>query len=201
MGAPSRIPSLTLEQELKVTANLGLALFPDSAQLGDWEFADHLNGRLPYKVLISVGPLPAEVGLISRRQQLQEINGAVHPFPGTAAEINKTILAGYQQMLASYEPNHNNVVIVMTAGVDKASGDLPAAALTSKLRALYNPNKRVELIIIQLGTAGNYRVLQQIATAGGGAAYEVSDPAQVGKIFFEAFSRRICQGAGGCAVP
>jgi hypothetical protein len=200
MSTPSGIPGVNLEQELTGTANLGLALFPDSAQLGDWQFADKLNGSLPYKVLVPVGPLPAEVGLISRRQQLQEINVSVHPQPGTPAAINKTILAGYVQMLDTYQPNFSNAVIVMTAGVDKAPGDLSTAALVSKLRALYNPNKRVELIILQLGTAGNFPALQQIAAAGGGAAYPVTDPTQVGKVFFEAIARRICQGTGGCAV-
>jgi len=199
MAAPSGLPNLTLEQEFTDTANLGLELFPDSAQIGDWEFADHLSGRLPYKVLVPVGPLPGEVGLISRRQQLQEINGSVRPMPNAPAAINKTILAAYQMMLASYNPSFSNAVIVMTAGVDKAPDDLSAAALISKLSRLQNPNRRVELIILQLGTAGDFTALQQIATAGGGAAYEISDPTQVGKVFFEAIARRICQG--GCASP
>lgn len=201
MATPSGIPNLTLEQELTQTANLGLQLFPDSAQIGDWQFADHLSGSLPYKELVSVGPLPAGVGLISRRQQLEQINGSVHSLPNTPAAINKTILAGYQQMLASYQPNHSNAVVVMTAGIDNAPSDLPAAALISKLRALYNPNRAVELIILQLGSAGNFTELQKIAAAGGGQAFEISDPLQVGKVFFEAFARRICQNSGGCAVP
>jgi extracellular solute-binding protein len=201
MNAPSGIPNVTLEQELRDTANLGLGLFPDSAQLGDWVFADRLNGSLPYKELVPVGPLPAQVGLISRRQQLEQLNESLHAFPGTSAYINETILAGYQAMLASYQPNHSNVVIVLTAGVDNTSRDLPADALISKLRRMFNPNRPVELIILQLGSAGNFSMLQKIAAAGGGAAYEVSDPSQVGKIFFEAFARRICESAGGCAIP
>jgi Ca-activated chloride channel homolog len=201
MNAPSGAPGVTLMKELTATANIGLALFPDSAQLGDWVFADHLNGSLPYKVLIPVGPLPAEVGLISRRQQLQQINESAHVFPGTTADINTSILAGYQAMLSTWQPNHNNVEIILTAGVDNTSSDLPAATLISKLHGLFNPNRAVELIILQLGSAGNFSLLQKIAAAGGGQAYEVSDPSQVGKIFFEAFARRICQSAGGCAIP
>jgi hypothetical protein len=201
MLAPSGIPGETIEQELTTTANLGLGLFPDSSQIGDWEFADHLNGSLPYKELVPVGPLTAELGLISRRQQLEQVNGSVHPFPNIPAEINDTILAGYKQMLATYQPNDNNVVIVLTAGVDKASGDLPTATLIRKLRALYNPNRRVELIIIQLGAAGNFSAMQRIAAAGDGAAYQVLNPTQIAKVFFEGFSRRICQSSGGCATP
>jgi Ca-activated chloride channel homolog len=199
MAAPSGLPNLTLEQELTDTATLGLELFPDSAQIGEWEFANDLHGGLPYKMLVPVGPLPAEVGLISRRQQLQQISGSVRPMASTPAAINKTILAGYQEMLATYKPNFSNAVIVMTAGVDKAPGDLSTAALISRLRALYNPNRRVELIILQLGTAGNFTELQHIAAAGGGEAFLVSNPTQVGKIFFEAIALRFCQG--GCAAP
>jgi hypothetical protein len=199
MAAPSGLPNLTLEQMLTQVTNLGLALFPDSTELGDWEFADNLNGSLPYKVLIPVGPLPAEVGLISRRQQLQQINESVRPIPGAPAEINRTVLAGYKEMLATYKPNFSNVVILITAGVDKARGDIPTSVLISKLRALYNPDRRVELIITKVGTAGNYAVLQRIAAAAGGAAYQISDPTQVVQEFFTAVARRICQGTGGCA--
>ncbi len=200
MGAPSGVPGLSLEEELTQTANLGLELFPDSTQMGDWEFANNLNGSLPYKVLVPIGPLPDEVGLISRRQQLQQINESVHPV-NAPAEINKAILAGYQEMLAAYKPNYTNALIIMTAGVDKAPHDLPTAELVRKLRALYNPNRRVEVIITELGTAGSYSTMSQIAAAGGGAAYEISNPTQVAAEFFKAIARRICQGTGGCAGP
>ena len=195
MLMPSGVPGVTLEQELTRTATLGLALFPDSTQIGMWDFADHLNGSLPYRQLVPVGPLPGEMGLITRRQQLQQIDTSLHPLANTPAALNQTILAAYQQMAATYQPNYANAVIVMTAGVDNAPGDIPAATLVGKLRALYNPNKPVELIILMLGGHGNFPALQQIAGAGGGAAYPVTDPTQIGKVFFEATARRICQGS------
>ena len=67
MGAPSGVGGLTLEQALAQTANLGLTLFPDSAQIRLWEMADKVSGNLPYKQLVPVGPLPDKLGLISRR--------------------------------------------------------------------------------------------------------------------------------------
>jgi len=195
MQTPSIFPGVTVERELTQTAVLGLALFPDSTQMGMWNFADHLNGSLPYRQLVPVGPLPGEMGLITRRQQLQQIDTSLHPLANTPAALNQTILAAYQQMAATYQPNYANAVIVMTAGVDNAPGDIPAATLVGKLRALYNPNKPVELIILMLGGHGNFPVLQRIAAAGGGAAYPVTNPTQIGKVFFEATARRICQGS------
>jgi Ca-activated chloride channel homolog len=201
MGTPSGLPGVSLEQELTQTASLGLALFPDSTQMGLWEFADHLSGSQPYKQLVPVGPLPGELGLISRRQQIEQIIAmSAKPLASAPAALDQTILAAYQAMVASYQPNYTNAVIVLTAGVDNAPGDIPPATLASKLHALYNPNRPVELIIVVVGSKGNLAAMQQIAAAGGGAAYPVTDPTQVGKVFFAAVSRRICQ-AGSCGTP
>jgi hypothetical protein len=192
MDAPSGIPNMTLWDVLTQTALLGLELFPDSTQMGMWEFADHLSGSLPYKQLVSVGPLPGELGLISRRVVIQQADKSMSPLANTPAELNRTILAAYQQMVATYQPNYTNAVIVLTAGVGGAPGDMPDATLVSKLKALFNPNRPVELIILMMGNGGNFNALEQIASAGGGQAYEVTNPTQVGQVFIEAFSRRIC---------
>jgi Ca-activated chloride channel family protein len=197
MDTPSGLGGLSLEQLLAKTANLGLELFPDGTQMGLWDFADKLNGSLPYKQLVPVGPLPGEVGLISRRESFQQINLSLRALPSTPAALNQSILAAYKQMNATYLPNYSNAVVVMTAGVDDAPGDTPAAALIRKLRALYNPGRPVSLVIVQMGSKGGFPVLQQIAAAGGGAAYPVTNPTQIGKVFLEAFARRICQ-SGGC---
>jgi Ca-activated chloride channel homolog len=193
---PSGLPNETVEQILTQTAELGLELFPDSAEMGMWEFADNLSGSLPYKQLVTVGPLPGEVGLISRREQILQTDATLHSLPAPAA-LNRTILAAYRQMNATYQSNYTNAVIVLTAGVDNAPGDLPVTTLVRRLRGLYNPDRPVELLILMLGTKGDFPALQQIAQAGGGAAYQVTDPLQVGKVFFEAVSRRICL-QGGC---
>ena len=43
-----------------------------------------------------------------------------------------------------------------------------------------------------LGQAGNFPMLQQVAAATHGKAYQVTQPGQVGSIFYHAFGRRIC---------
>jgi von Willebrand factor type A domain len=192
MGTSVGIGDLNLEDILTKTALLGLALFPDSAQMGIWEFANDVSGSQPYKQLVPVGPLPGELGLISRREQIEQVDQSLHPLSGTPAALNKTILAAYQQMVAQYQPNYTNAVIVLTAGIDNAPGDMPTATLVNRLKHLFNRSKPVELIILELGGKGNFTSLEQIAQAGDGQAYPVTDPTQVGKVFFEAVSRRIC---------
>ena len=47
-----------LEQQLaRARLGDGLALFPDSTQMGLWTFASHLVGSLPYQQLVPIGPI------------------------------------------------------------------------------------------------------------------------------------------------
>ena len=191
MATPVAPGGPTLEQVLGQAAGLGLAQFPDSTQLGDWAFASHLNGSLPYKELVPVGPLSAPLGLITRRQEAGQIAQQGKPVPAPAA-LYGSILAAFRQMTATYQSRYSNAVLVMTAGVDNAPGDITSTALVQQLHQLYNPRRRVEIIAIQFGNAGNFPALQQIATVTGGQAFEITDPAQISKVFFAAVARRLC---------
>ncbi|MGD0928925.1 MAG: substrate-binding domain-containing protein [Streptosporangiaceae bacterium] len=191
MATPVAPGGPTLEQVLAQAATLGLAQFPDSTQMGDWAFASHLDGNLPYKQLVSVGPLPAPLGLITRRQQVAAVakTGTTVPYP---AALYGSILAGFKAMTSSYQARYDNAVLVMTAGVDNAPGDISAPDLIRQLRTLYNPKRRVEIIVIKFGDAGDFNTLQQIASATGGQAYDITNPTQISKVFFSAIARRLC---------
>jgi Ca-activated chloride channel family protein len=197
MARPAGIGTLTLEQELAQAAGLGLAQFPDSTQMGEWKIASNLRG-LAYQALVTVGPLPAHVGLITRRQQLEQTDKVLTPGPSPLA-LNDAILAAYRQMLDNYKPNYSNAVIVLTSGVDNAPGDLPLSSLLSRLHALFDPNRKVAVVAVMLGSSGNLTALRQIAAATGGGAYDITSPAQIGKVFFEAFAQRLCDLR--CAAP
>ncbi len=191
MAIPVAPGGPTLEQVLAQAAKLGLAQFPDSTQMGDWAFASHLNGNLPYKQLVSVGPLPAPLGLITRRQQVAAVANTGKPVPLPAA-LYGSILAGFKEMTKTYQARYDNAVLVMTAGVENAPGDISAPQLIRQLRTLYNPKRRVEIIIIKFGNAGDFNSLQQIASATGGQAYNITNPTQISKVFFSAVARRLC---------
>ena len=111
------------------------------------------TGSCPYKQLVSVGPLPAPLGLITRRQQVAALAKGGETVPCPAA-LYGSILAGFKAMTSSYQARYDNAVLVMTAGVDNAPGDISAADLIRQLRTLYNPKRRVEIIVIKFGNAG-----------------------------------------------
>lgn len=189
MAAPTGIGNLTLEQMLTQTSARGLALFPDSTQMSLWETPDSKSTSSSYRDLVSMGPLPARYGVITRREQLQEIIQTLsttrHPL-----HLNDTILAAYQQLTQAYAPNYSNAVLVLTAGID-APGDMSTAELVTKLHGLYNSSRKIEIVILQFGSVGNFTALTQIASATDGTAYRIEDPNEIGKIFIEALAHRI----------
>lgn len=198
MATPVAPDGTTVEQELTKTAVLGLSLFPDSTQMGEWQIASHLHGNQPYEQLVPVGPLQGDLGLITRRQELQHIDQTLRPVTSSLA-LYDSILAAYKQMLHSYKPSYANAVIVLTAGVDDPRVDITPHQLMTRLRALFNPSRKVEIIVLMLGKAGDFPALKQIATITGGAAFEITKPSQVAKAFIQGFSRRICDPT--CVAP
>lgn len=198
MNQPAGIGTVTLEEELSQTAARGLALFPDSTHMGLWEMGQTSPAGQAYNQLISIGALPADYGVITRRTQLQQLIFGLKAGNGTLA-LHDAILAAYRNMTDTYAPNYSNAVLVLTAGVDSARHDMSLASLLIKLRGLYNPGKKVELVIIMFGRQGDFSALQQIAAATNGVAYQIAYPAQVGKIFIEAVSQRLCDQ--GCTTP
>jgi len=190
--------SLTLEQELSQTDSRGLGLFPDSTNMGLWEMGQSGSASTPYKQLVSIGPLPADYGVVTRRTQLEQLTYTLKAGNGVLA-LHDAILAAYKQMTDTYTPNYSNAVLVLTSGVDSARGDMSLSSLVSELHSLYNPGKKVEIVVLMVGTQGNLSAMQQIASATDGAAYQITNPLEIGKIFIEAVSQRLC--TQGCAAP
>jgi Bacterial extracellular solute-binding protein len=191
MATPVSPTGTTLEQVLIQAASLGLTHFPDSTQMGIWAFASHLDGSLAYKQLVPVGPLPAPLGLITRRQQITQATQQGKPVAGAPAALYSSILAAFKSLSAGYQPRYVNAVLVLTAGIDNDKGDMSAASLIRQLRALYNPNKRVEIVPLMFGTAGNFKALQQVAKVTGGVAFDITSPKQINGAFFSGIAQRL----------
>jgi Bacterial extracellular solute-binding protein len=196
---PANPTGLTLEQELNQTASLGLGLFPDSANIGLWQFANNLQHGKPYKQLVSVGPLPQSVGLISRRAELLRINGSQAPTGGPYVALYSTILDAYKYMQSTYKPKFFNAVIVLASGLDNASGDLTAQDLVKKLASLSMSPRKVAVIIIAFNTSADFPMLKKIALTTGGQAYLITDPTRVAQVFYQALAHRLC--FHGCVAP
>ena len=188
-----------LERELSLAASAGLALFPDTARMGLWEFAARLDGGRPYRQLVPVGPLTASLGALTRRADLQRVTARLAPVTGQGAALYGTILAAYRYMVASYQPGYYNAVLVLTAGAESTRHDISAATLIKRLGAATGTGRQVALIVVVFGRSPDFAALRQAAALTGGAAYQVSSPSQIGRVFFRAIAQRLCNPA--CAAP
>lgn len=183
------------EQELSQAATIGLSLFADTSSLGLWEYADHLNGAQPYKQLMSLGPLPQQLGLLSRRQQLVRLNEGLTPVATSNSALYGSILAGYKSMLRSYQPKDFNALVVLGSGLENSPGDITAQQLVKKLTRLSTPGRKISIIMVIFGSPPNFPQLQQISNVTGGQAYEITKSSQVFQVFYEALAHRLCDPA------
>jgi hypothetical protein len=193
MATPVAPGGPTLEQVLGRTSAAGMKRFPDSTQMGLWVFASHLSGALPYKQLVPMGPLPGQFGVVTRRQAIQRLAATSKTVPHAPAALYGTLLAAYKQMVATYQPQYVNDIIVLTAGVENDPSDISAATLLSNLRAMVDPSRPVEILMVVFGLPENLGDLQQIAKVTNGKVWPITSAAQIPQIFYRAFGRRICQ--------
>jgi Ca-activated chloride channel homolog len=191
MNQPSGFGSDTLEQMVDQTESQGLTLFPDSSEMGAWQIGKSSSASQPYDQVIPIGPLSGNVGLLTRRTLLGQVIAGTTTSPGGAQALNDAILDAYREMTSTFQSQYSNGVIVLTSGVDSAHGDMSTSALLAQLRKLYNPNRHVAVFILDFGTEGNFTALQQIASATGGAAFLITNPAQVEQVFLEGVSLRM----------
>ena len=194
-GAESQLfgtAGLTRADVLRQAAVLGLGLFPDSTEMAAWEYAYRLNGSLPYQVLVPMGPLPEQLGLITRREQLLQYTRTLQPRPGAPAALYSAVLAGFQWMTAHYQAGHVNALIVLGSGVETAPHDMSFNDLIASLHKDYDPRRPVEIIMVSVGGDENEAQLEQLTAITHGQAYVVAQPSDILSVFFDAIARRIC---------
>jgi hypothetical protein len=180
------------ETELGQAASIGLALFANTSNLGLWEFPGPSGTKQTYKNLMSIGPLPAQVGLLTRRAQLIRINDHFAPTAQTKVALYGTIETGYKYLMRTYQPRFFNALIVLASGVENSPGDITGPELLKELTKLYNPARKVTIIMVIFGNPSNFAELQKIAQATSGQAYQITKASQVDEVFYNALARRLC---------
>lgn len=175
------------EQVTVEAAAGGLGLFGDDWSVGLWTFSTKMNGNIPYRQLVGVGPLS------SQRAQLASALAGVVPTSGDTG-LYDTVLAAYQAVQANWDPSKINSVVLMTDGQNDDPGGLTLDQLTTQLKKIADPQKRVQLIAIGIGEASQAE-LEKITQVTGGAVFIASDPSTIGQIFLQAIALR--PGSGG----
>ncbi|HEU5107523.1 MAG TPA: VWA domain-containing protein, partial [Micromonosporaceae bacterium] len=166
----------------------GLKLLKSTTKLGMWLFSTKLDGDKDYTVLLPVRPVSEQLsgGAVDRLRGVKAV-------PNGSTALYDTILAAYQDGRKSWEPGRINAVVVLTDGKDDNASDITRDQLLAELAKLQDPQRPLPLIGIGIGPDVDQGELKTIAEATAGQAFLAADPSQIGKVFYAALSRMVCQ--------
>jgi Mg-chelatase subunit ChlD len=184
-GTRSRIE---LARAAAVTA---LDSFPQSSQVGLWEFSTDRDGPgKDYRELQPIRTLTARTGGGTHKDALgKEFARMVDTVEGDTG-LYDSLLAAYRSVKASYQPGYVNSVVLMTDGVNDDRSGLSLQQLLSALEEEKDPKRPVRVVLVGLGDQTDAKTLATIARTAGGASYVARDPKDITTVFIEALMTR-----------
>jgi hypothetical protein len=186
----------TQDTRLQATAKAatgGTRILSDNSQVGLWQFSTGIDGGRDYRQVAPYRALDTKVGAITQRDLLIRAYAASKPVAGTRTALYDSILAAYQQALRTYQPDRNNVLVVLTDGMNYDPGHtISLQKLLTRLGQAVDPLKPVAIVPIAFGPDIDPGPLQQIARATGGQAFVTLDPRQIQQVFLEMLIRLTC---------
>ncbi|MFD0853376.1 VWA domain-containing protein, partial [Actinomadura adrarensis] len=187
-------PGATRLQATSRTAQGGLAMMSNDTELGVWTFSTKLRGDQDWMPLVPVGPLGERIGSVTRRQKVLSSLGSVRPKVTGDTGLFETVTAAYREMTVSYKPEFINTVVLFTDGKGNDDPGGPSLARTlDELKAITDPERPVQIIMIGVGRGVQTGELRRIAGVVPGAVYVAESPDQIVKIFLAAMSRRVTE--------
>jgi hypothetical protein len=193
MGDP--VPR-TQDTRIQVTAKAaaqGTQILSDNSQVALWQFATRLDRGNDYRQVVPFRTLDSTFGAATQRDRLIQAYTAARPMPGTRTALYDSILAAYRQTLRTFQPDRNNVLVVLTDGMNYDPGHtISLQGLLTELRRIADPLKPVPIVPIGFGPDIDPGPLQQIARATGSQAFVTVDPRQIQQVFLEMLIRLTC---------
>ncbi|MET9053834.1 substrate-binding and VWA domain-containing protein [Streptomyces bacillaris] len=164
-----------------------LTQFTPDDEIGLWEFATTLDGTKDYRKLMPTRRLgdPAQGGS-THREKLSAAFAGLQPVPGGATGLYDTVLASYEEARSTYVKGKFNALVILTDGSNQDDDGISRSALTSRLKELADPERPVPVIAIAVGPDADREEVAEIARITGGDGYEVSDPAEIRAVIFQA---------------
>jgi Ca-activated chloride channel family protein len=184
MADPVAGTTMSKLQIAVAAAAAGLQLFSDADHIGLWEFSSQIDGDLDYRELVPLGPAGGKVGQVTRRQASVAAQQGLRPRTGTG--LYDSVLAAYQSAVASYQPRYVNTVVLITDGKNDDRTSISLDGLLGALQHSYQVTRPVHVVAIAYGADADYAVLNRIAKATDGLAFNSPDPREIGQVFLTA---------------
>ena len=182
----------TKAEIVRDATNVGLSEFPDTSEIGLWEFGDQLAPPNDWQEIVPIGALGGPINGVTRRVALQQATAALPSVTHGGTALYSTAIAAYQDVLAGYDPNKVNAVLLMTDGSNDTNHGPDLATTVSQLRSLVSSARPVPLFAVGIGPSADMDALSQLAAATNGKAYRVDTAADIVTVFLDALVRRTC---------
>ncbi len=170
----------------------GTRILSDNSQVALWQFATGLAGPRNYREIVPYRALNARVGTLTQRDVLANAYRSSRPVPGSRTALYDSIVAGYQQAVRTYQPDRNNVMVVLTDGLNYDPGRaLTLRNLQIRLKRIADPQRPVAIVPIAIGPDVEPGPLRKIAASTGGQAF-VTDPGHIQEVFLQMLIRLTC---------
>lgn len=173
---------------LRDCAITGFGLLAGQSSVGLWSFSTAVGGR-GYRELVPLGPVADQVGGVSRKQAM--INAIDGLRAGGATPLYDTIDAAYQRMLADWQPNSANIIVVITDGANERARGLSLPQLLDRLASAVRADRPIQVIGIAVGPEADADALEQIAGTTGGRVVVARDPSAAAQSLVLAFAGRL----------
>ena len=170
-----------------------LRLYPESAQIGLWDFSVQRNPPADWESLVDIGPLGDDMNGSTRREVLIENVGTLPAKVGGGTGLHDTALAAFRTVRAGYVPARVNSVVLLTDGRNEDTDGIDLPTLLRTLRAEFDPAQPVPIITIGMGPEADIDTLRQISETTGGKAYLAHDPNEIEGVFLDAMIERRCR--------
>ncbi|MFA1548360.1 substrate-binding domain-containing protein [Actinomadura chokoriensis] len=184
-------PNTNRLQAIAAVSQGGLSMMSNDTELGQWLFSTKMNGDLPYKVAVPIGPLGERIGSTTRRGLVLSTLNQMKPKPNGDTGLYRTMLAAYKQMNETYKPEFGNSILLLTDGKNDDDGGPSLAETLKQLKAMQDPNKPIQVNMIGFGKGVDRGELEQIAAATNGNVQVAQTPQEISRIFLKMLSRRI----------
>ncbi|WP_131756320.1 substrate-binding domain-containing protein, partial [Actinomadura fibrosa] len=169
----------------------GLSMMSNDTELGQWLFSTNMQGKLPYKESVSIGPLGERIGSNTRRNLVLSQLNQMKPKPNGDTGLYRTMLAAYKEMNESYKPEFGNSILLLTDGKNDDPGGPTLAQTLAQLKGMQDENKPIQVNMIGFGKGVDRNELERIAEATNGNVQIAMTPQDIQKIFLKMLSRRI----------
>ncbi|GLH97958.1 VWA domain-containing protein [Phytohabitans aurantiacus] len=176
-------------QLIQRAAIAGSGLLNNQTTVGLWTFSIDQTPTTDYRELVPPGLASEAVGGVPRRQA---IAGAVQGLKaGGGTGLYDTIYAAYLRMQQAWQPNAQNVLVVMTDGKNEDENGLSLAQLTAQLKRAARADRPLPVIGIACGPQADANALGEVSKVTGGRTFVARDDVSAVQQIVLAFAGRI----------